>query len=389
MKLHRTLLASFAAALAALTAASVGAAAGGPPPMPSALKAVLAKVAGKSTAQREQILYSLAKAEGGTVNWYTTISKTIGPSLVDAFQKQYPGLTVSMYRAGSDELAAKLYAEAAAHASGADVIETDGTQLLFMQHKKTMLVPYRRSPFAAAIPKTLRFDTFTTERVEAFTTTWNTNLVKPGDEPTSYADLASPRWAGKLEMEPGDADWFAFVYETLENAGLKALKRQPATPAAKASALKKIDAGIDSLFASMSRNAQMVSGHTNETNLLAAGQAAVCVSCYAQPDEALIAKHAPIAFSPARIPIILRPQGVAIPYWVQHPAGALLFYDWMLDPNGGQKVLLAGGANPARLDMRDPLLKALPSLTMDIRPIVEHYKAWLDKYEAITQLGKK
>jgi iron(III) transport system substrate-binding protein len=389
MKLHRTLLASLAAALAALTAASVGAAAGGPPPMPANMKAVLAKVAGKSPAQREQILYGLAKAEGGTVDWYTTISKTIGPSLVDAFQKQYPGLTVSMYRAGSDELAAKLYAEAAAHANGADVIETDGTQLLFMQHKKTMLVPYRRSPFAAAIPKTLRFDTFTTERVEAFTTTWNTNLVKSGDEPTSYADLASPRWAGKLEMEPGDVDWFAFVYGELENAGLKALKPQPATPKAKTAALAKIDRNVDAIFTSMSRNAQMVGGHTNETNLLAAGQASVCVSCYAQPDEALMQKKAPIAFSPAKIPLILRPQGVAIPYWVQHPAGALLFYDWMLDPNGGQKVLLAGGANPARPDMRDPMLKPLPSVYMDIRPVVNHYGAWLKKYEAITQLGKK
>lgn len=385
----RKTLAALVVALTAATASTAAGAKGGPPPMPANMKAVLAQVKGKSPQQREQILYALAKQEGGTVDWYTTISKTIGPSLVDAFQKQYPGLTVSMYRAGSDELAAKLYAEASARASGADVIETDGTQLLFMQHKKTMLVPYRQSPYAAAIPAKLRFDTFTTERVEAFVTTWNTNLVKPADEPKSYADLASTRFAGKLELEPGDVDWFAYVYTALEDQGMKALKPQPKTVPARLRALSKLDATIDDTFASIARNAQMVSGHTNETNLLAAGQAAVCVSCYAQPDEALMQKKAPIAFSPAQIPIILRPQGVAIPYWVRHPAGALLFYDWMLDPKGGQQVLLDGGANPARPDMRDPMLKSLPSAIMDIRPIVEHYKSWLDRYERITQLGKK
>jgi iron(III) transport system substrate-binding protein len=258
-----------------------------------------------------------------------------------------------------------------------------------MQHRKNILIPYRGSPYTEGIPKAYQFDTFTGDRVEAFVVAWNTNLVKPGNEPKSWQDLTDSKWAGKLSMEPGDTDWFAAVYQALERTDFNRLKPQPKTKAAKAAALKKIDAKLDQMFEGIAKNSQIVSGHTTQATLLAAGQFSVCVSCHAQSIEALIKKQAPITFKPFATPIVIRAQGIAIVYRLQHPNAALLFYDWMLSKDGGQAVLLAGGANPARSDSPDPDLSGSTRFRLDLRPIVSNFKFWADKYDRIIQLGSK
>jgi iron(III) transport system substrate-binding protein len=358
-------------------------------PAANPLARVLQQVKGKSLSAREASLYSMAKAEGGQLNWYTSLSRTIGPGVVDAFQAKYPGIKVNMYRGSSEDVTARVYQEASARASGADVIETNGTELTFYQHKKTILIPYRGSPYAKVMPPHYRFDTWTGDRVEAFIIAWNTNIIKSGQEPKSWADLASPRFAGKLAMEPGDVDWYAAVYQSLEKQELAKVRPQPKTAAAKARALRTIDARLNSMFAAIARNSQIVSGHTTQATLLAAGQFGVCVSCHAQSIEALIAKRAPITFKPISAPIVVRAQGIGVAQRLKHPATALLFYDWMLKKDGGQAALLKGGANPARPDMPDPDLAGAKRVTLNLRPIVARFKFWADKYDAVVRLAGK
>jgi len=384
-----------AATMASLIAASASPAgqtgqrseAKGPPPSP--IKSLVDSLKGLSPAAREQKLYDAAKAEGA-LKWYTTLSKTIGPKVIKAFEEKYPGIKIDQYRASSEDVTARLFQEANANTPGADVVETNGTELLFMQHRKNILIPYRGSPYATAIPPAYRFDTFTGDRIEAFLVAWNTNLVKSGEEPKSWRDLTNPKWAGKLSMEPGDIDWFAAAYQALQRTAYKKLKPKPTTKTAQANALKKIDAGIDALFAGIAKNSQIISGHTTQATLLAAGQFSVCVSCHAQSIEALAKKGAPLSFKPFAAPLVIRAQGIGVAYRLQHPNAAVLFYDWMLRPDGGQKALLDGGANPARPDMADPDLKGGgASFRMDLRPIVSHFKFWSDKYDRIIQLGSK
>jgi iron(III) transport system substrate-binding protein len=380
------------AALVAVVVAMCGAAAGTsatkkePPASP--IKSLVSSLKGLSPAAREQKLYEAAKGEG-TLKWYTTLSRTIGPAVVKAFETKYPGVKVDMYRASSEDVTARMYQEANAKTTGADIVETNGTELLFMQHRKDILVPYRGSPYAKDMPKPYQFDTFTGDRVEAFLVAWNTNLVKSGEEPKSWQDLTSSKWAGKLSMEPGDVDWFAAAYQALERTELKKLKPRPTSKAAKAKALKKIDAKLDALFAGIAKNSQIVSGHTTQATLLAAGQFAVCVSCHAQSIEALIKQKAPLSFKPFAAPLVIRAQGIAVAYRLAHPNVALLFYDWMLQKDGGQKALLEGGANPARADMADADLNGSARFRLDLRPIVSNFKFWADKYDRIIQLGSK
>src|SRR5215208_6083006 len=71
---------ALAVALVALAGAAVGTSATKKEPPPSPIKGIVNGLKGLSPAAREQKLYTAAKSEG-TVNWYTTLSRTIGPAV--------------------------------------------------------------------------------------------------------------------------------------------------------------------------------------------------------------------------------------------------------------------------------------------------------------------
>ena len=162
-----------------------------------------------------------------------------------------------------------------------------------------------------------------------FVIAYNKNLVST--PPTSFQDLADPKWKGKLAMEPTDADWFAAVEQYFMTQ---------ATP-------KMTQAQVDDMFKKIAANSQLIQGHTAEASALAAGQVSVVVTGHAQSIEQLQAKNAPVAFGrPFVTPIIQRPQGMGIPYLTPHPAAALLFYDFLLSPVGAEDA--AAERRPAR-----------------------------------------
>jgi iron(III) transport system substrate-binding protein len=359
-------------ALAALVVATVGNSAStkAPPAAPANFKAVLKQVKGLTVKARTAKLASLA-AQEGSVNVYTSLSATVTKPLEAEWKSTYPDVKLNLYRASSEDVTARVLAETSAGTSGADVIETNGTNMLIFQHKANVLIPYRGSPYALQIPKKYRFDTFTADRLEEFVVAWNTNLVK--DPPKTFQELASSKWAGKLSVEPTDADWFAQLYTYFTQQAKKKM-----TPKA-----------ANAMFAGILRNSQLVNGHTNQSTLLAAGQYSIVVSGHAQSLEQLQAKKAPVAFGPPFVtPVIERPQGVGISYRLPHPAAALLFYDWMIS-RPGQSILLQNGVQPANPYFKDSAFGSHPlTVQMDIRPIVGHYKEWQKKYESFTRLGK-
>jgi len=305
-------------------------------------------------------------AEEGQVNVYTSLSSLVQKPLEAAWAQQFPNVKLNMYRASSEDVTAKVLAERSANASGADVIETNGTNMLIFQHQKNVLVPYTTDVWRKQVPKAFQYDTFTADRLEKFVVAWNTNLVK--DPPRSFAQLADPKWAGKLAIEPTDVDWFATLYQYFEG--------------------KIGKAKADTMFKAISANAQVINGHTAQANLLAAGQVQVIVSGHAQSIEQLQAKKAPIAFSPFVLPVVERPQGMGIAYRLPHPAAAMLFYNWLLSPTG-QKILQANGVVPANPYYPDSAFASKPfTIRVDERPIVANYQSWSKVYSGFTSLGK-
>ena len=74
-------------------------------------------------ADREKILIAGAKAEGKVV-WYTSLAGSSYKELAQGFEKKYPGIKVDVYRAASNELMARITAEAKARQYLVDTIET-------------------------------------------------------------------------------------------------------------------------------------------------------------------------------------------------------------------------------------------------------------------------
>lgn len=371
------------ALLAAVTATLVGATVGNsavrkaPPPVPAALKSDINAVAGLSATERDAKLAQMAQNEGGQLNVYTSLSSLIVKAVQKQWATDFPSIKLNLFRGSSEDVTARVMAERKANPdNGADIIETNGTNMLFFQHFTNVLVPYTKSPYRAQVSKAYRFDTWTADRLEKFVVAWNTNLVQGSDVPKSWSDLANPKWNGKLAMEPTDDDWFAALYTYLQAHG------GPKGKPMKTSALNK-------LFAGIAKNAQLIPGHTAESTALAAGQVSIVVSGHAQSLENLMQSKAPLAFSPFIKPVIERPQGVGITYWSKHPAAALLFYDWLISPEV-QNIMNANGVAPANTTVSaDQNFANTGSFTirMDLRPIVSHIVAWQKKYESFTRLG--
>jgi iron(III) transport system substrate-binding protein len=360
-------------ALVTLVGASVGSA-GTPTIPPNPLTSVLAQIQGLSIKggfpnnPRDQKLIQLAQQEGGQVNLYTSISSFITKPLQASWAATVPQIQLNLYRGASADVTARFLAESSAGTKGADVVESDGTTMLIFQHKRNLLVPYRKSPYAAQIPSQYRFDDFTADRLEMFVMAWNKNLVP--NPPTSYAQLADPSWKGKLALEPTDFDWFATMYNYFVNV---------ASP-------KMAPAAFDTMMTNIAQNSQLIPGHSAEASALASGQVSIIVNGHAQEIEQLQAKGAPISFGPPFVqPVIQRPQGIGISFLSPHPAAALLFYDYMLSPVG-QKMLQQNGVLPSNPYFPDNAFASLGSnyQKMNIRPIVENYQSWTKQYAQIT-----
>jgi iron(III) transport system substrate-binding protein len=366
----RRLLAGAVAAVALLVApagaGAPGAAEAQAPRNP--LASTLARLEGLGLAARERRLLQLARAEGGVVEWYTSLSAPISEAVEEAFEERYPDLEVNRYRASSETLAQRLLEEWRAGRAGADVVETNGTEMLHFQHRKTILVPYGKSPYRAAVPRYARFDTWTGSRVEKFIVAWNRDRLPAGGPPRTFEDLAGPRFRGRLSMEPTDIDWYAQLWTYLR------------------STQKWSAARIDRMFAGIARNSMVTNGHTTQATLLAAGQFAAVVSAHAVSVKNVIEDGAPLAYRPFVAPVIQRPQGVGIAYRLRHPAGALLFYDWLLSP-AGQRTLRSHNAEPARRNMGDPEFRGAKVVFMNLRPIVSQWARWSRRYEAVIGLA--
>ncbi|MFF0459548.1 ABC transporter substrate-binding protein [Streptomyces mexicanus] len=286
---------------------------------------------------RASTLSADARKEGGVLDLYT--SNTDIQDLVDGFQKAHPGIKVHAFRANSETVLQRALQENQANKPQNDVMDTNDLELraLDSQH---LLHPYD-GPAAAGLKDAAKnLGGWTAERFNAFVVGWNTNLVKQGQEPKDLADLADPKWKGKLSVEVGDWDWYASMHTYLT-------EQKHMSPA-----------DADALFKKIVANVKVTKGHTVQGEQLSAGQFAVALSVYSHTVDKAARKGAPVAWRPAVEPVVLRPNGVALMARPRHPAAALLWVDWVLGP--GQKVIAES--------LRIPAAKSVPGYTDPIPP---------------------
>ena len=308
-----------------------------------------AQIVATERADREQFLAQGAKKEGEVAVYTSLISEDLA-ALSAAFEKKY-GVKVKGWRAGSEKVLQRALTEARANRNDADVIETNGPELESLYREK-ILQPFRSPHLKDLMPQALRpHGQWVGTRVNMFVQMYNTQLVRKEEVPKSFADLANPRWKGRLGIEAEDEDWFAMVVRELgEEKGL-ALFRE----------IAKVN------------GFSVRKGHTLLAGLVASGEVPFALTTYSHGAEKMKQKGAPVDWY-AIEPAIGRANGIAIVRRPPHPHAAALFADFVLSPEG-QKILEHGGYVPANLKVGTPAQK-LPLKFVDPALVLDEDAKW-------------
>ena len=312
--------------------------------------------------QRRATMLTEAKKEG-RLTLYTSLTEDVANPVIEEFTRQ-TGVQVNLFRGGSETVLQRTIQESDAGKTGNDVVETNFLEMATLA-KRGLLARFQ-GPALAQVDKTGRFADWTATRFNIMLPAWNTDLVQPGEEPRSWEDLASPRFKGKLTMEVSDNDWFENVTKYWLSHG-------------------KTQAQVDQLWRQIVGNAKVAKGHTVMGQLLAAGQTSVDAMNYTYLVQKDIDDGAPVAYrsadGKAHTPAFPRPNGVGMMKDAQHPAAAMLFYDWML--TDGQKVLVAEGLSPSTNVPGDRSLDGITLHPYDVAELVANEKAWAERYDAL------
>lgn len=161
----------------------------------------LAELVSYRGADREQILVAGAKAEG-KVTWYTSLAGSSYKELSQGFEKKYPAVKVDVYRAASNELMARITAEAKARQYLVDTIETT-LPLLKSLREDGLLAVYTS-------PHLLKYPTHAKEKAGNGLYYWgvnresfigvgfNPNLISSSAVPKNFDGLLNPQLRGKM-----------------------------------------------------------------------------------------------------------------------------------------------------------------------------------------------
>lgn len=141
-------------------------------------------------------------------------------ALVNAFQQQ-TGIKVTIRSGDEDQLAEQIMQEGPA--SPADLFYTENSPALMKLGEQHLLAPVDKATLAAVPAGYSAPDgswAGISARVSAMV--YNTKDVKPSQLPASVLDLASPKWAGKLGIAPGETDFLPVVTSVARTYGQQA-----------------------------------------------------------------------------------------------------------------------------------------------------------------------
>ncbi|MBI2987203.1 MAG: ABC transporter substrate-binding protein [Deltaproteobacteria bacterium] len=170
--------------------------------------ASIAELITYSGADREQVLYAGAKAEGKVV-WYTSLAGGSYKEMVRVFEAKYPGVTVEAFRTGGSDLTVRMVEEAKAGRRSFDALETTHDSLM-ISRDNALLRPYY-SPHLARYPEEAKekgdrgLVFWAADRESYLGFGYNKTRISPGGVPKGFEGLLNPELKGKLGIALGQS----------------------------------------------------------------------------------------------------------------------------------------------------------------------------------------
>ncbi|HZR99296.1 MAG TPA: extracellular solute-binding protein [Chloroflexota bacterium] len=269
-------------------------------------------------------LYGKAQAEGGTLSFYSTMATVNADRILPAFEQRFPGVKVEFVNGTADKLVARAVSEARGGKVLGDVFNASVEYVQQLNQQRLLLQDIPTE--ALAIPEDQRGPYWFASDLQFIVPSWNTNLVKPDEAPRQFEDFTDPKWKNRLIAEPRDVEL------------LMALSRKYGSEEQAVGVLRAIAAN----------NVEFHKGHSELAELVVAGQAAACITCYAHHYPARMKKGAPVDFM--RTEGIGQVVGMAAFQGAPHPYTAMLWLRWTASEEG-QQAFSEGGRTPARPDV--------------------------------------
>ena len=278
--------------------------------------ASLQELAAYSGADREQILAAGAKAEG-KVTWYTSLAGGSYKELAAAFERKYSGVKVEAYRGSSQDLMARIMAEAQARRYLVDSVESTLPLLKAMRDGKLITLFY--SPHLAKYPAEAKeradkgLFLWASARESYIGVAYNKKSVAANDVPKSFEDVLRPALKDKLAFATSDTGsrMIAAMLQFKGEEFVKKMKQQNVR-----------------LYA--------VSGRAL-LDLVISGEVGVSPTIFRNHALVSIAKQAPVEWVAMEV-VPTNAGAAAVPAGAPHPHAGVLFTDFILGPEG-QKIL--------------------------------------------------
>lgn len=274
-----------------------------------------------SHAETLDEIHKKALKEGGTLNFYGTLAQINAEKILPIFEKRFPGIKINHVDATSDKLVARAVTEARGGKTIGDVLQIP-LENVVQAHDQGLLLE-TTIPESGAYPVGMKGPFWVSSDLQFFIAAWNTKLVKKEEEPKQFDDFADPRWKNRLIAEPRDLEFLLALAKYKFKSDEKAI-----------ALLKKIAAN----------NVEFHKGHSQLAELLVAGQAAACFTCYSHHYPLRIKKGAPVNYMLTEG--IASINATALFKNAPHPNTALLFARWIASQEG-QKAMAEGGRTPA------------------------------------------
>ena len=152
--------------------------------------------AGAAAAQ-DAVDLAKAKAEGKVV-WYTSTPLPQAQKIVNLFEKEY-GIKVEMFRSGGSAILRRFQQEIDAGRVAADVLTTSDPAAAAMLTRKGTFVAFKPKNFDKVPDAAKDKDgNFVAQRLNLMTNYIRSDKVPVADEPKTWADLADPKYKGKM-----------------------------------------------------------------------------------------------------------------------------------------------------------------------------------------------
>jgi iron(III) transport system substrate-binding protein len=277
---------------------------------------------------REQKLLEGARKEGSLTLYGSMIGSDQGV-LIDAFTKKY-GIKMQTWRASSEGVLQRVVAESRAGRFDVDIVDNNVMQVEALRRENLLQKvesPHHAELISQAVPA---HKEWIGDSIDMFVQAYNTKKIKKADLPKTYQDLLDPKWKGQLGVEATDQHWFATVLEQLGyDQGMNLFK-------------KIVD----------TNGISVRSGHMLLANLVASGEVPLALTVYHYAPTAIKKNGGPIEQFVIP-PAIGAFRSIALLKNAPRPHAALLYYDFLLSPDG-QQILLNRTRIPTNKDLNSP-----------------------------------